>query len=191
MLRGEPAADVAERPAEATEHGEHHRDQRTQPERAAGGAVDPDDRHAEHRHHDAHHLEQGHALAQEQHSEQHGERSRRLQHQRRESGWHPQMHRQEQEGELDEAESGGVQQKPPQAHVREGDERDDRDGHHREAQRCAEKRREVVEAEADRNEVQSPQRHHCKPEKPVAVGHDDHRGDEFDQGQSNCCALMM
>ncbi len=188
---GETATDVADRPAEATEDGEADREERGHADVAAGRAVDGDQAHAADCDDQAHHLCDRHPFTQEQHAENHGEGRRRLQHQRGQSGRHPQAHRQEQEHELHGPEPRHVDEEPLEADLGKTHEQDDRDRHDGEAQRCQKERREVFETEVDRDEVQSPQEHDAEGEQPVTSGHDHHRPRRRDEGQSNLSGRIV
>ena len=171
---GQAAADIAECPAEAAEDGQQHRDQHGQgiaAEAFSPDTIDGDRHHPRDGHADAEDLQQRHPLTQQHHTEDDGERSRGLQHQRRQAGGHAQMHREKQERELQHAETHAVQQEPLEVHLRETDEGDHRNGHHREPQGGEKERREMIEAVADGNEVQTPQHHHTESQHPVAVRH--------------------
>lgn len=140
---------VAERPAEAGEQGEDHRQQG-----GVLGAVPPDQHHADHGDRNADGLSAGDVFAQQNRAENDGEGCGRLQHERRQSGGHASRHRCEQEGELKKSESESVQQQPLQWDVRAWDEQHDGDCDDQEPQRGEEEGWKVIEPDADGEEVQ-------------------------------------
>ena len=134
-------------------------------------AGDRDGGEAEHRQPDPDALPHGEPLTQQDRAEDHRERGRRLQHQRREPGGHADVHRDEQEQELQRAEPQPVAEQPAQPHLRARDEQHGGQRDDGEPQRGEEQGREVLQADVDGQEVRTPQHGDEGGEQAVAGRH--------------------
>jgi hypothetical protein len=133
--------------------------------------VDRDPDEAQHSQADAGGSRGAEPLTQEEAGEQHGERRRGLQDQRREPGRHAGGHGEVQEHELQDAEPEPVAEDPPPRHRWAPDEQQGRDGDQAEAHGDEEERRELLERQVDRGEVQPPAQCHEDGEEAVAQRH--------------------
>ncbi len=84
---------------------------------------------------------------------------------------HPRMHRPEEEDELAESETESVEQQPAERHLWTRHEDDHRNRDDQKSQRCEEEWREMIQADANGQEVQTPQDDHGQAEETVAGSH--------------------
>ncbi|SLE38753.1 Uncharacterised protein [Mycobacteroides abscessus subsp. massiliense] len=183
VFHGLSAGDVAEGPAQRAEQRQdyrHHRGRSTM-----CGAIGRDERHPGDRERDSRDLHGGHPLAEQHHTEDRRERRGGLQDQGRQTGRHAVGHGQEQECELDGAESESVEQQPSHRHPGPGNEQDYRQCQHSEPQTRKEQRWEVLQSSVNGHEIDSPQHGDGQSEETVPSSHGVDPAQRNNSAQSN------
>jgi hypothetical protein len=118
--------------------------------------VQADHRDSGERHDHARDLRSPRPLAQHDRREQHREQGLRLQHQRRQAGRHAQVHADEQQAELADAEGQPDEREPQPRDRGPAYEQHGREGRGHEPQTGEQERRHRVEADLDDDEVDAP-----------------------------------
>src|SRR5207244_1491503 len=119
-------------------------------------------RDAERRDRRAHGVLATRPIVEEHRGEADREEHLQLNDERREPGRHPELHAQEQKAELADADREAVSENVAHRHSRRLDEKRERHGGEDEAYRGERERRDLIQANFDRDERKSPQRDDSK-----------------------------